>query len=90
MMLSLFTFVAVVADTGRLYLEKRSLQKNADLAAMETALIYCRDQTIDVDAMTLDDLYVLSASRNNFLGNATNSTVNVSRSGNAVTVALTL
>ena len=89
MMLSLFTFVAVVADTGRLYLEKRSLQKNADLAAMETALIYCRDQTIDVDSMTLDDLYVLSASRNNFLGNATNSTVNVSRSGNAVTVALT-
>ncbi len=89
MMLSLFTFVAVVADTGRLYLEKRSLQKNADLAAMETALIYCRDQTVDVDSMTLDDLYVLSASRNNFLGNATNSTVNVSRSGNAVTVALT-
>lgn len=89
MMLSLFTFVAVVADTGRLYLEKRSLQKNADLAAMETALIYCRDQTIDVDSMTLDDMYVLSASRNNFLGNATNSTVNVSRSGNAVSVALT-
>jgi len=88
MMLSLFTFLAVVTDTGRLYLEKRSLQKNADLAALETALLYCRDQTLDVEAMTLEDMYVLSAQRNNFLGNDTNSTVAVTRNGNAITVAL--
>jgi uncharacterized membrane protein len=88
MMLSLFTFLAVVTDTGRLYLEKRSLQKNADLAAMETALLYCRDQTLDVEAMTLEDMNVLSAQRNNFLGNDANSTVTVTRNGNAITVAL--
>lgn len=88
MMLSLFTFVAVVADTGRLYLEKRSLQKNADLAAMETALIYCRDQSLDVEAMSMADMYVLSASRNDFKGNDTNSSIAISRTGNAVTVNL--
>tara|TARA_R110000772_G_scaffold131761_7_gene240133 strand:+ start:62334 stop:64298 length:1965 start_codon:yes stop_codon:yes gene_type:complete len=88
MMLSLFTFVAVVADTGRLYLEKRSLQKNADLAAMETALIYCRDQSLDVEAMSMADMYVLSASRNDFKGNDTNSSIAISRSGNAITVNL--
>jgi len=88
MMLSLFTFVAVVADTGRLYLEKRTLQKNADLAAMETALIYCRDQTLDVESMTLADMYVLSATRNDFKGNNTNSSLAVSRDGNAITVNL--
>ena len=88
MMLSLFTFLAVVTDTGRLYLEKRTLQKNADLAALETALLYCRDQTLDVEAMTLEDMNVLSAQRNNFLGNDANSTVTVTRNGNAITVAL--
>ena len=89
MMLSLLTFVAVVADTGRLYLEKRSLQKNADLAAMELALIYCRDQTLDIESMTLSDLYVLSAQRNDFKGNDTNSTVTITRARNAVTLGLT-
>ena len=88
MMLSLFTFLAVVTDTGRLYLEKRSLQKNADLAAMETALLYCRDHNLDIESMTLADMDVLSAQRNNFPGNDTNSNVTVSRVGNAVTVDL--
>jgi uncharacterized membrane protein len=88
MMLSLLTFLAVVTDTGRLYLEKRTLQKNADLAAMETALIYCRDQTLDVESLTLDDMLVLSATRNDFKGDATNSSLIVTRDGNAITVNL--
>ncbi|MEX1666131.1 pilus assembly protein TadG-related protein [Zhongshania arctica] len=88
MMLSLLTFVAVVTDTGRLYLEKRSLQKNADLAAMETALLYCRDHSLDVESLTIADMNVLSASRNDFRGNDTNSGVVVTRNGNAVTVVL--
>ena len=89
MMLSLFTFVAVVTDTGRLYLEKRSLQKNADLAAMETALIYCRDQTLDIESMTLSDLYVLSEQRNGFKGTDADTTVTITQARNAVTIALT-
>ncbi|MFT6156630.1 MAG: putative membrane protein [Neolewinella sp.] len=88
MMLSLLTFVAVVTDTGRLYLEKRSLQKNADLAAMETALLYCRDHSLDVESLTIADMNVLSTSRNNFRGNDTNSGVVVTKNGNAVTVVL--
>ncbi|WP_373084143.1 pilus assembly protein TadG-related protein, partial [Zhongshania sp.] len=31
---TLIAFLALVVDTGRLYLEKRTLQKNADLAAI--------------------------------------------------------
>ena len=88
MMLSLFTFLAVVTDTGRLYLEKRSLQKNADLAAIETALLYCRDHSLDVESLTIADMNVLSAQRNDFRGNDANSTATVTRNGNAVTVAL--
>ncbi|MBW2939491.1 pilus assembly protein TadG-related protein [Zhongshania aquimaris] len=88
MMLSLFTFLAVVTDTGRLYLEKRSLQKNADLAAIETALLYCRDHSLDVESLTVADMNVLSAQRNDFRGNDANSTATVTRNGNAVTVAL--
>lgn len=34
-------FVALAVDTGRLYLEKRSLQQQADIAALEAAQIYC-------------------------------------------------
>lgn len=89
MMLSLMTFLAVVTDTGRLYLEKRTLQKNADLAALETALLYCRDQTMDPTAMDAAALNVLS--RNNFQGTSGeggNSTVTVTQSGKAVTVNL--
>lgn len=52
MMTTLLMFLAVVVDTGRLYLEKRSLQKNADLAAMETALRYCRDQGMQLNTNT--------------------------------------
>jgi uncharacterized membrane protein len=88
MMLSLFTFVVVVADTGRLYLEKRSLQKGADLAAMETALLYCRDHSLAVESLSIEDMDVLSAARNGFQGNNTNSGVVVTRNGNAVTVVL--
>jgi uncharacterized membrane protein len=88
MMLSLLTFVAVVTDTGRLYLEKRSLQKKTDLAAMETALLYCRDHSLAVESLTLADMNVLSFTRNGFKGNDTNSSVVVTRNRNAVTVVL--
>ena len=33
-------FLALVVDTGRLYMEKRNLQRVADLAAIETASRY--------------------------------------------------
>lgn len=38
---ALLLFVALAVDTGRLYLEKRSLQQQADIAALEAAQIYC-------------------------------------------------
>ncbi|USA43597.1 pilus assembly protein TadG-related protein [Spongiibacter taiwanensis] len=69
MMTTLLMFLAVVVDTGRLFLERRSLQKNADLAALETALLYCRDQTMDEDGRKAVAVDVLSASRNDFKGN---------------------
>ncbi|WP_373096600.1 pilus assembly protein TadG-related protein, partial [Zhongshania sp.] len=65
---TLIAFLALVVDTGRLYLEKRTLQKNADLAAIETALLYCRDQELDEAGRRAIALDALSASRNNFLG----------------------
>lgn len=37
----LLLFVALAVDTGRLYLEKRNLQQQADLAALQAAQIYC-------------------------------------------------
>lgn len=91
MMLSLLAFLAVVTDTGRLYLQKRDLQKNVDLAALETALRYCRDQTmVDSD---LDTAALNVITRNNFSGNLDeddgNATVNATLNGNAVTVDLT-
>ncbi len=38
---ALLMFVALAVDTGRLYLEKRSLQQRADLAALQAAQLYC-------------------------------------------------
>lgn len=95
MMLSLLTFLAVVTDTGRLYLEKRSLQKNADLAALETALRYCRNQIdqVGIESLTLTSLQetgqVLSSERNNFNGSHTDSSLSASLNGNGVAVTLT-
>lgn len=90
MMLSLLAFFAVVTDTGRLYLEKRSLQKNADLAALETALRYCRDQTMSGEELDAAALNVIL--RNNFAGDFDedegDATVNTTLNGNAVTVDL--
>ena len=40
MMLALIAFLALTVDAGRLFLTKRTLQKQADLAALETALMY--------------------------------------------------
>lgn len=68
MMATLLMFLAIVVDTGRLFLERRSLQKNADLAALETALLYCRDQTMDDDGRRAVAVDALSASRNDFRG----------------------
>lgn len=90
MMLSLLAFFAVVSDTGRLYLQKRDLQKNADLAALETALRYCRNQTMtdaELDAAALNVIL-----RNNFGGDFDedegNASVDATLNGNAVTVDL--
>jgi uncharacterized membrane protein len=92
MMLSLLAFLAVVTDTGRLYFQKRSLQKNADLAALETALKYCRSEITAEEILSLGigDMLatgeVLSATRNDFKGDATNSSLIVTRAGYAITV----
>ncbi len=67
-MAALVMFLALTVDTGRLFLEKRALQKQADLAALETALSYCRDQTLDDAGRLAVALDVLSAERNNFQG----------------------
>ncbi len=40
-MSAILLFVALAVDTGRLYLEKRSLQQQADIAALQAAQIYC-------------------------------------------------
>ncbi len=37
----LLLFTALAVDTGRLYLEKRTLQQQADIAALEAAQLYC-------------------------------------------------
>jgi len=95
MMLSLLAFLAVVTDTGRLYLQKRNLQKNADLAAMETALRYCRDEITaeEILSLEIDDMLasgeVLSSNRNNFQGSVGNSTFTATPNDNTVEVLLT-
>ena len=38
---AILLFVALAVDTGRLYLEKRSLQQQADIASLEAAQLYC-------------------------------------------------
>lgn len=78
-LISSILFLALAVDTGRIFYEKRSLQKNADLAALETSLLYCRDQTMDSAARLAIAQDVLSATRNNFLGTSENITVNLGR-----------
>jgi uncharacterized membrane protein len=78
-LMSSILFLALAVDTGRIFYEKRSLQKNADLAALETSLLYCRDQTMDSAARLAIAQDVLSATRNNFLGTSENITVNLGR-----------
>ncbi|MBQ0761291.1 MAG: putative membrane protein [Arenicella sp.] len=77
MMLSLLAFLAVVTDTGRLYLQKRSLQKNADLAALETALRYCRDSSTNLRTAAMDTLI-----RNNYAGGSNTLSINPDEEGN--------
>lgn len=38
---AMLLFVALAVDTGRLYLEKRNLQQQADIAALQAAQTYC-------------------------------------------------
>ncbi|MDP1539533.1 MAG: pilus assembly protein TadG-related protein [Moraxellaceae bacterium] len=66
-MLLAILFLALVVDTGRLYLDKRSLQRVADMAALEaiTQNGVCRiPEAGELDAQTVA---VVSAQRNNFL-----------------------
>ncbi|POP53133.1 pilus assembly protein TadG-related protein [Zhongshania marina] len=88
--LVLLPCLAITTDTGRIYFEKRSLQKNADLAALETALLYCRG-VIDEDALGdlgVDTIDTLKSDRGNFNGNLDDLTATVSNSGYSVTVIL--
>jgi uncharacterized membrane protein len=41
MLTAVLLFTALAVDTGRLYLEKRNLQQQADIAALEAAQLYC-------------------------------------------------
>lgn len=75
MMLALIAFLALTVDAGRLFLTKRTLQKQADLAALETALMYCRDQSMDATELLAVAQETLSAERNNFQGDM--STIDV-------------
>src|SRR5690606_22595455 len=75
MMTTLIMFLAVVVDTGRIFLEKRSLQKNADLAALETALLYCRDQ--DITQLESYATGALGPDRNDFRGGEGDITVSL-------------
>lgn len=68
MMLALFSFLALTVDTGRLFLAKRTMQKQSDLAALETALLYCRDQSMDAAQRLAVAQDVLASDRNNFQG----------------------
>ena len=68
MMIALLAFLAITIDTGRLFLEKRTLQSQADLAALETARLYCRDQSMTEADRLAAAQATLSADRNNFLG----------------------
>ena len=66
LMFSMVAFMALVTDTGRLYFEKRSQQKNTDLAALETALRYCRNQSLDDSSLDIAAENVMA--RNNYDG----------------------
>ncbi|MDZ4297950.1 MAG: TadG family pilus assembly protein [Moraxellaceae bacterium] len=70
------SFLALSVDSGRLYLDKRSLQKVADIAALEAAgqLGSCADALMAAQA---------SAARNGFVHDSDNHTITV-RCGNVV------
>jgi uncharacterized membrane protein len=70
LMLAITAFLALSVDTGRLFLEKRTLQRQADLAALETSLAYCRDQSLDDDGIFAAAQAALASERNNFRGDA--------------------
>ncbi|QQD19300.1 hypothetical protein I6N98_05455 [Spongiibacter nanhainus] len=91
LLFSMVAFMALVTDTGRLYFEKRSQQKDTDLAALETALRYCRNQTMDDAALDLAAENVMA--RNNYKGSfedGGDSTINATLVGeNGVEVVVT-
>ena len=66
-------FLALVVDTGRLYMEKRNLQRVADLAAIETASRYgCEEiEREGVVKKWRQEFAQASAGRNNFSGTVT-------------------
>lgn len=72
-MLIVVMFLALVVDTGRLYMEKRRIQRIADLAALDTA-----DRATLCGSTQSADLLALaqaSATRNGFTGTLTASQV---------------
>ncbi|MBD2858471.1 hypothetical protein IB286_05555 [Spongiibacter sp. KMU-158] len=56
MLTTVVAFMALATDTGRLYFEKRSQQKNTDIAALEAALRYCRDNSTVVQTAATEAL----------------------------------
>lgn len=72
-MLIVVMFLALVVDTGRLYMEKRRIQRITDLAALDTA-----DRATLCGSALASDLLALaqaSATRNGFTGTLTASQV---------------
>ncbi|WP_372860680.1 pilus assembly protein TadG-related protein [Spongiibacter sp.] len=78
-MTAMVMFLALTVDTGRLFLEKRTLQKQADLAALETALVYCRDQSLNDAGRLSAATDALSSTRNNFQGDGENIIVELGK-----------
>lgn len=75
LMLAITAFLALSVDTGRLFLEKRTLQRQADLAAIETSLAYCRDQSLDDSELLATAQAALASERNNFRGDTSGISV---------------
>ncbi|MCG2837857.1 pilus assembly protein TadG-related protein [Photobacterium sp. WH77] len=74
LMVSMVLFLAMAVDTGRLYMEKRKLQKQADLAALSLGRSACYIDGIN-NKDTLETLVKQNLAANGFDTTASNPTI---------------
>lgn len=74
LMVSMVLFLAMAVDTGRLYMEKRKLQKQADLAALSLGRSACYIDGIN-NKDTLETLVKQNLAANGFDTSASNPTI---------------